>query len=164
MTVILQILHCQIFEARSHNVSRNKQQLAARTIGCPKTHFFYELAIFWSAPKTTKQTVTLTTVAGRRCKKNPWMEHTGCIQRTFWESPLCLYYHDNHTGYTTQTTTSWLQTNQNFTNDYDSFQASVTDVKCWKWFTETSQIIIVTGQTHSRPYHHYIYYTVLQQY
>ena len=23
------------------------------------------------APKTTKQTVTLTTVAGRRCKKNP---------------------------------------------------------------------------------------------
>ena len=48
------------------------------------------------------------------------MEHTGCIQRrTFQESPLRLYYHDNHTGYTTETTTSWLQTNQNSTSDYD---------------------------------------------
>ena len=35
------------FEARSHNVSGNtKQYLAARALGCPKTHFFYELAIF----------------------------------------------------------------------------------------------------------------------
>ena len=34
------------FEARSHSVSGNKQQLVARALGCPKTHFFYELAIF----------------------------------------------------------------------------------------------------------------------
>ena len=39
---------------------------------------------------------------------------------TFRESPQCLYYHDNHTGYTTETTTSWLQTNQNSTSDYDT--------------------------------------------
>ena len=38
-------------KARSHNVFGNKQQLVARAIGCPKTHFFYELAIFWSAKK-----------------------------------------------------------------------------------------------------------------
>ena len=34
------------FEARSHNVSGNKQLLVARALGCPETHFFYELAIF----------------------------------------------------------------------------------------------------------------------
>ena len=39
------------FEARSQNVSGNKQLLVARAIGCPKTHFFYELMIFWSAEK-----------------------------------------------------------------------------------------------------------------
>ena len=39
----------------------------------------------------------------------------------------------------------------------DSFQTSVTDVRCWKWFTETSQIITASGQTHSCPYHNYIY-------
>ena len=38
-------------EARGHNVSGNKQQLVACAIGCPKTHFFYELAIFWAAKK-----------------------------------------------------------------------------------------------------------------
>ena len=38
-------------EACSHNVSGNKQELVARAIECPKTHFFYELAIFWSAKK-----------------------------------------------------------------------------------------------------------------
>ena len=43
-------------EARSHNVSGNKQYLVARAIGCPKTHFFYELAIFWSAKKRRKDT------------------------------------------------------------------------------------------------------------
>jgi len=61
------------------------------------------------------------------------MEHTGykehykeqiitmkiLVYLTFRESPLRLYYHDNHTGYTTETTTSWLQTNQNSTSDYD---------------------------------------------
>ena len=80
-----------------------------------------------------------------------------CIFITFQESSLHLYYHNNHTGYTTETTTSWLQTNQNSTSDYDSFQTSVTDVRCWKWFTETSQIITdtVTDQTHSCPYHYY---------
>ena len=44
----------------------------------------------------------------------------------------------------------------------DSFQTSVTDVRCWKWFLETSQIITVTGQTHSRLYHYYIY--IIQYY
>ena len=44
------------FEARSHNVSGNKQYLVARALGCPKTHFFYELAIFWSAKKRRKDT------------------------------------------------------------------------------------------------------------
>ena len=34
-----------------------------------------------------------------------------------------------------------------------SFQTSVTDVRCWKWFMETSQIITVSSQTHSCPYH-----------
>ena len=38
-------------KARSQNVSSNKQQLVARAIGCPKTYFFHELAIFWSAKK-----------------------------------------------------------------------------------------------------------------
>ena len=78
------------------------------------------------------------------------------VHLTFQESPLVLYYHDNHTGYTTEATTLWLQTNQNSTSDYDSFQTNVTDVRCCKWLTETSQIITVTGQTHSHQYHYYI--------
>ena len=86
------------------------------------------------------------------------------VYLTFWESPLCLYYHDNHTGYTTETTTSWLQTKTLPVITIDSFQTSVTDVRCWKWFTETSQIITVTGQTHSRPYHYYIYIYIYIQY
>ena len=45
------------FEARSHNVSGNKQQLVARAIECPKMHFFYELVIFWSAKKQCKDTL-----------------------------------------------------------------------------------------------------------
>ena len=45
------------FEARSHDVSENKQKLVARTLGYPKTHFFYELAIFWSAKKRRKDTL-----------------------------------------------------------------------------------------------------------
>ena len=45
-------------EARSQNVSGsgNEQYLVARAIGCPKTHFFYDLAIFWSAKKRRKDT------------------------------------------------------------------------------------------------------------
>ena len=79
------------------------------------------------------------------------------VYLTFRENPLHLYYHDNHTAYTTETTTSWLQTNQNSTSDtIDFFQTSVTDVRCWKWFMETSQIITVTSQTHGHPYHYYI--------
>ena len=83
---------------------------------------------------------------------------------TFWESPLCLYYHDNHTGYTTEPTTSWLQTNQNSTSDYDAQFSNQCD-RC-KMLTETSQIITVSGQTHSCPYHNYIYiyYTLLVYY
>ena len=45
-----------IVEARSHNVSGNKQELFSRAIGCPKRIFFYELTIFWSAPKRRKDT------------------------------------------------------------------------------------------------------------
>ena len=41
----------EFFEARSHNESGNKQELVAHALGCPKTHFFYKLAIFWSAKK-----------------------------------------------------------------------------------------------------------------
>ena len=80
------------------------------------------------------------------------MEHTGYKKKhykeqiiimrilvyrlTFRESPLRLYYHDNHTGNTTETTTS-----QPTKTDYKptktlpvimihSFQTSVTDVRC----------------------------------
>ena len=68
-------------------------------------------------------------------KKNPWMEHTGYKEHykeqiitmkilvyrlTFRENPLRLYYYDSHTGYITETTTLWLQTNQNSTSDYDT--------------------------------------------
>ena len=42
--------------ARSQNVSGNKQQVVTRAIGCPKTHFFYELAIIWSAKKRRNDT------------------------------------------------------------------------------------------------------------
>ena len=38
-------------EARSQNASGNKQYLVARAVGCPKTYFFHELVIFWSAEK-----------------------------------------------------------------------------------------------------------------
>ena len=49
-------------EARSQNVSGNKEQLAAHAIGCPKTLFFFlslslslhEIAIFWSAKNDAK--------------------------------------------------------------------------------------------------------------
>jgi len=47
------------FEARSHNVSGNKQELVARTLGCPTENAFFsrtELAIFWQAPKRRKDT------------------------------------------------------------------------------------------------------------
>ena len=40
-------------EACSHNVSGNKQYVVTRAIGCPKMHFFYELAI-WSAKNNAK--------------------------------------------------------------------------------------------------------------
>ena len=43
-------------EARSQNVSSNKQYLAARAIGSPKMHFFHEILIFWSAKKWCKDT------------------------------------------------------------------------------------------------------------
>ena len=86
------------------------------------------------------------------------------VYLTFRESPLHLHHHDNHRGYTTETTTSWLQTKTLLVITIDGFQTTVTDVRCWKWSMETSQIITVTSKTHSRPYHYYVYYTVLQQY
>ena len=58
-----------------------------------------------------------------------------------------LYYTNNHTGYTRETTTSWLQTKTLPVITIHSFQTNVTDVRCWKWFTETSQISIVSAQT-----------------
>ena len=74
------------------------------------------------APKTTKQTLTLTTVTGQKVQeKNPeWnIQATRnkhykdqiiimkiLVYLTFRENPLRLYYHDNHTAYTTETTTS----------------------------------------------------------
>ena len=45
-------------EAHSQNVSGNKQELLACAIGCPKTHFFHELVIFWPAKKLHKDTFT----------------------------------------------------------------------------------------------------------
>ena len=41
-------------EARSQNVC------IARAIGCPKTHLFHELAIFWSAKKRRRDTFLST--------------------------------------------------------------------------------------------------------
>ena len=38
-------------DARSQNVSGNKQSLVAHATECLKMHFFNELAIFWSAKK-----------------------------------------------------------------------------------------------------------------
>jgi len=35
----------------SHSVSGNKQELAARAVGCQKVHFFFTVTIFWSAKK-----------------------------------------------------------------------------------------------------------------
>ena len=97
------------------------------------------------APQTTKQTVTLTTVAGQKAqeKENPWIEQQATKKKhyrdqiiivkilvylTFQESPLRLYDHDSHTGYTTETTTSWLQTNPNSTSDYDRQFSNQCDV------------------------------------
>ena len=60
------------------------------------------------------------------------MEHTGYKKRTFRGSPLRLYHHDNHTGYTTETTTSWLQTNQNSTSDYNRVFKLVWQIKMLK--------------------------------
>ena len=41
----------------SQNVSGNKQWLVARAIGWPKTHFFHELTIFWSAKNNNTKTL-----------------------------------------------------------------------------------------------------------
>ena len=42
------------FEARSHNVSGNKQ-FVARTLGCPKTHFLLRTRDLLIRPKTTQR-------------------------------------------------------------------------------------------------------------
>ena len=41
-------------EARSHNVSGNKQYLVARAIRCPKTHFFLRTRDLLVSQKTTQ--------------------------------------------------------------------------------------------------------------
>ena len=117
------------------------------------------------ASKTTKQTVTLTTVAVQKVQDKTWMEHTGYKEESS-EKALCAYIimtiiqgiqqRPLHHDYKQTKTLPVIMIN--------SFQTSVTDVRCWKWFTETSQIITVTSQTHSRPYHYYTDYSVLQQY
>ena len=56
------------------------------------------------APSTTKQTVTLTTVAGQKVQEKSLNGTYRLQRRIFRERPLHLYYHDNHTGYTTETT------------------------------------------------------------
>ena len=53
-----------------------------------------------------KQTVTLTTVPEQKAQEKSLNGTYRLQSRPFRESPLCLYYHDNHTGYTTETTTS----------------------------------------------------------
>ena len=82
------------------------------------------------------------------------------VYLTFQKSLLRLYYHDSHAGYTTETT-SWLQTKALPVITIDSFQTSEPNVRCWKWFTETHQIIIVASQTHRHPYHYYIILYIL---
>ena len=42
-------------EARSQNVSGNKQQLVAHAIGCPKTHFFLRTRDLLVSQKTTQR-------------------------------------------------------------------------------------------------------------
>ena len=44
-----------LFEARSHNVSGNKQYLVARAVGCPKTHFFLRTRDLLVSKKTMKR-------------------------------------------------------------------------------------------------------------
>ena len=57
------------------------------------------------APKTTKQTVTLTTVAGQKAQdKSLNGAYRLYTKKNLLRKPLRLYYHDNHTGYTTETT------------------------------------------------------------
>ena len=43
------------FAARSHNVSGNEQQLVARALGCPKTHFFLRTRDLLISPKKTQR-------------------------------------------------------------------------------------------------------------
>ena len=79
---------------------------------------------------------------------------------------MCLYYHDSHTGYTTETTASWLQTNQNFTNEYDRQFSNQCD-RC-------KMLKVVHGNQWDNHCNHsdtqpsipllYIYYTVLQRF
>ena len=140
-------------------------------------------------PQTTKQTVTLTTVPGQKAHEKSLNGTYRLQRRPFQESPLCLYYHDNHTGYTTETTTSWLQTNRNSISDYDRQFSKQCDIKMLKVVHRNqsdnhckqcdikmlkvvhrnqsdnhSKSVNVTGQTHSYAYHYYIYCTLLQQY
>ena len=49
-------------EARSHNVSGNKQYLVARAIGCPKTHFFLRTRDLLVSQKTTQRHLFFSTL------------------------------------------------------------------------------------------------------
>jgi len=134
-------------------------------------------------PQTTKQTVTLTTVAGqkmqekslngtyrlqrRNTKKNKSNHHPENLGvSNLPRSPLHLYYHDNHTEYTTKTTTSWLQTNQSSTSDYNrQFSNQCDRCKMLKVVHRNqSDNHGIWSDTAVHTTTVYIHYTVLQQY
>ena len=46
----------------------------------------------------------------------------------------------------------------------DGFKTRMTDLRSWKWFTETSHIITVTGQTHTHIYIYIYIYIIIQYY
>ena len=52
---ICEFYTASFLEARSQNMSGNKQQLVARAIGCPKTHFFPRTRDLLVSQKTTQR-------------------------------------------------------------------------------------------------------------
>ena len=131
------------------------------------------------APKTTKQTVTGQKAQEKSLNGTYWLQRRNTVKdkSSSWKS-WCIDWPSEKAlcAYIIMTIIQGIQ-QRPLHHDYKqtktlpvimihSFQTSVTDVRCWKWFTETSQIITVSGQTHSCPYHNYIYiyYTLLVYY
>ena len=88
------------------------------------------------------------------------MEHTGYEEESSEEAPVLILSWQSYRVYNSPNH-DYKQTKTLPVIMIDSFQTSVTDVRCWKWYLETSQIITVSGPTHSCPYH---YYTSITQY